>query len=204
MRREISLHGSNPNRLSSSPMRLRRPKPDGAAVAWVLSFSAYSRKLSAALPIARFHPVWDRCAAAAGSLSAASRFRTSTAAFILPAASTFQEVIRRLYGSFQFPTVLALHLYILARRLSYYFAFWAFGWTVQRLVDCPRKIQSAAALKPLAHFWDTRQGMGASLALPSIATVQRLASLRARFLAVVESSMSQCGFTVKPLFAKGW
>lgn len=27
------------------------------------------------------------------------------------AASTFQEVVRRLHGSFQFPTVLALHLY---------------------------------------------------------------------------------------------
>ena len=112
MRREISLHGSNPNRLSSSPMRQRRPKPDGAAVAWVLSFSAYSRKLSAALPIARFYPIWDRCAAATGRLSAASRFRTSSAAFNLPAASTFQEVVRRLHGSFQFPTVLALHLYL--------------------------------------------------------------------------------------------
>lgn len=154
MRREISLHGSNPNRLSSSPMRRRRPKPDGAAVAWVLSFSAYSRKLFAALPIARFYPIWDRCAAATGRLSAASRFRTSSAAFNLPAASTFQEVVRRLHGSFQFPTVLALHLYILARCRSYLIAFRAFGLTVQRLVDCPRKIQSAAALKPLAHFRD--------------------------------------------------
>lgn len=112
MRREISPHGSNPNRLSSSPMRLRRPKPDGAAVAWVLSFPAYPQKLSAALPVARFYPVWDRCAAAAGRLSAASRFRTLSAAFNLPAASTFQEVIRRLHGSFQFPTLLALHLYL--------------------------------------------------------------------------------------------
>ena len=168
MRREISLHGSNPNRLSSSPMRQRRPKPDGAAVAWVLSFSAYSQKLSAALPVARFHPIWDRCAAATGRLSTASRFRTSTVAFTLPAAFTFQEVIRRLYGSFQFPTVLALHLYL-------------FG-TTSILLDCLQGIQidraapcgllsqetvcgCAETARPFSGPW---QGMGASLALPSI------------------------------------
>jgi len=70
------------------------------------------------------------------------------------AASTFQEVIRRLHGSFQFPTVLALHLYILARRQSYLIAFRAFRLTVQHLVNCSRKKQSAVVLKPLAHFRD--------------------------------------------------
>ena len=70
-------------------------------------------------------------------------------------------------------------------------------WTVQRLVNCPRKKQSAAALKPLAHFRDTWQGMGASLALPSIDGAAF--TLAEGSLAVVESIMPQCGFAVKPL-----
>lgn len=168
MRREISPHGSNPNRLSSSPTRQRRPKPDGAAVAWVSSFPAYSRKLSAALPIARFHPIWDRCAAATGRLSAASRFRTSSAAFTLPAAFTFQEVIRRLHGSFQFPTLLALHLYLSGTLPILLNAF--SGLRLDRAAPCGLSSQDtvcgcAEAARP---FSGHLARLGASLPLPSI------------------------------------
>lgn len=197
MRREISPHGSNPNRLFSSPTRQRRPIPDGAAVAWVLSFSAYSQKLSAALPIARFHPIWDRCAAATGRLSTASRFRTSTVAFILPAASTFQEVIRRLHGSFQFPTVSALHLYVLWHASDpTKCLFWAQTgpcdtlWTALARNSLRLCRNRSPIFGSLGKVWER--------AWPCLAfSGAMLCPAWKEFSPLCENSMPQCGFTVK-------
>ena len=112
-------------------------------------------------------------------------------------------MIRRLHGSFQFPTVLALHLYVSGTLPILLNAF--SGLRLDRAAPCELSSQETVCgcAETARPFSGHLAGYGSELGPAEYSTVQRLASLKARFLAVVENSMPQCGFAVKSLFAKG-